>query len=194
MKIILTTTTIIVLLAIGIIGINNNSILGNAFAQEGDSKIPPLVEPDKNISTMTIPTTNQSQPMMMNLNGTIDVESTIAEALKSKVTTDIIGAIQAAQASVGANSFVKEAELTPAHGYLVYKIMVVDENMKKYKVIVDPGNGQVLMKKEVTGYDDEHENMKYGGYEEKYDKYGGQDYDDMIKKKMMMMMMKDKEY
>jgi hypothetical protein len=25
--------------------------------------------------------------------------------------------------------------------------------MKKYKVIVDPGNGQVLMKKEVSGYE-----------------------------------------
>jgi uncharacterized membrane protein YkoI len=79
--------------------------------------------------------------MKMKLNGTINVESTIAEAFKSKVTTDIIGAIQTAQASVGANSFVKKAELTPAHGYLVYKMMVVDENMKKYKVIVDPGNG-----------------------------------------------------
>jgi hypothetical protein len=41
--------------------------------------------------------------------------------------------------------------------------MVVDENMKKYKVIVDPGNGQVLMK-EVTWYDDYDEGlkMKYG--------------------------------
>ena len=35
--------------------------------------------------------------------------------------------------------------------------------MKKYKVIVDPGNGQVLMK-EVTWYDDYDEGlkMKYG--------------------------------
>jgi hypothetical protein len=41
--------------------------------------------------------------------------------------------------------------------------------MKKYKVIVDPGNGQVLMKKEITWYEDEHEKIKYG--EEKYDKY-----------------------
>jgi hypothetical protein len=57
--------------------------------------------------------------------------------------------------------------------------MVVDENMKKYKVIVDLGNGQVLMKKEVTWYD-EHK-MKYG--EGKGDKYG-HDY----------KMMKDKEY
>ncbi|HJU59788.1 MAG TPA: hypothetical protein VJ583_08565 [Nitrososphaeraceae archaeon] len=34
--------------------------------------------------------------MKMKLNGTINVESTIAEAFKSKVTTDIIGAIQTA--------------------------------------------------------------------------------------------------
>ena len=51
----------------------------------------------------------------------------MAKAFKSKVTTDIIGAIQAAQANVGANSFVKEAELTAAHGFLEYKIIVVDE-------------------------------------------------------------------
>jgi uncharacterized membrane protein YkoI len=142
---------------------------------------------------------------MMKLNGTIEVESTIAEAFKSKVTTDIIGAIQAAQASVGANSVVKEAEMTHAHGYLIYKIMVVDENMKKHKVIVDPGNGQVLMKKEVTWYDEyKDKKMKYGHEEERYDKYGsdghdykddkygGHDDDDYDKKKMMMM--KDKKY
>ena len=38
---------------------------------------------------------------------------------------------------------------------------IIDEDMKKYKVIVDPGNGQVLMNKEITWYD-EHEKMKYG--------------------------------
>jgi hypothetical protein len=143
-----------------------------AFAQEGNSEIPPLVEPDRNVSMMSMPTTaNQSQPMMIDLNGTINVKSTIAEAFKSKVTTDIIEAIQAAQVIVGPNSVVKEAELTDAHGYLVYKITAVDENMKKYKVIVDPGNGQVLMKKEVTWYEDEHNKMKYVD-KEKYDKYG----------------------
>jgi hypothetical protein len=200
MKIIVTTTTLIALLAIGIIGINNN-LLGNAFAQEGDSEIPPLVEPDRNISTMAISTTNQSQPMMMNWTGTIDVESTIGEAFKSKVAIDIINAINTAQTNVGANSFVKKAELTQAHGYLVYKMKVVDENMKKYKVIVDPGNGQVLMKKEVTWYD-ECEKMKFSGHgipdekvkysgEEQYDKYG-HDEDDYDKKKIMII--KDNKY
>ena len=138
-------------------------------------------------STTTNNTSSQMQEKV-NLTGTIDVKSTIGEAFKSKVTVNIIDAITTAQTNVGANSFVKEAELTAAHGYLVYKIKVVGEDMKKYKVIVDPGNGQVLMKKEITWYDDEHEKMKYG--EEKYNKYGHNDQYD--KKKMMMM--KDKKY
>ena len=46
--------------------------------------------------------------------------------------------------------------------------MFVNEDMKNYKVIVDPGNGEVLMKKEITWYD-QHDKMKYG---EKDDKYG----------------------
>ena len=137
-------------------------------------------------------TTNDTSQMQekVNLTGTIDVKSTIGEAFKSKVTVNIIDAINTAQTNVGLNSTVKEAVLTPAHGYLVYKIKVVDEDMKKYKVIVDPGNGQVLMKKEITWYDEkkEHEKMKYG--EEKYDKYG---HDEQYDKKKMMMM-KDKKY
>ncbi len=166
-----------VITAIGISGISNIS------AQEA--------------GTATTPTaTNDTSQMGKkgNLTGSIEVDKTIAEAFKSKVTTDIIGAIQAAQANVGANSVVKEAELTEAHGYLLYKITAVDENMKKYKVIVDPGNGQVLMKKEVLWYEDEHKKMKYGGGEkDKYDKYGGHDYkDDYDKNKMMMM--KDRKY
>ena len=201
MKAILTTSTfLIALLALGIIGINNNNnnhnnIVGNAFAQM-EPEDSPMMQNDTEMIGMDdddegmMMTTNQSEGMkMMNLNGTIDVETTMAEAFKSKITTDMIGAIQAAQTNVGPNSFVKEAELTPAHGYLVYKIIVVDENMKKYKVIVDPGNGQVLMKKEITWYDENEHKMKYG--EEKYDKYGHDDDDDYAQKKMMM---KDKEY
>jgi uncharacterized membrane protein YkoI len=149
-----------------------------AYAQEDE-----MMEMDEDMMM----TSNQSKEEM-SLNGTIDVHATMAEAFKSKVTTDIIAAIQAAQSNVGANSVVKETELTAVHGYLVYKIKVVDENMKKYKVIVDPGNGQVLMKKEITWYDDKHEKKKYG--EEKYCKY---DHNEQYDKKKMMMM-KDKKY
>ena len=192
MKTIITTSTFVIALAtIGLIGINDNinnsNNIGNAFAQmdPDDSLMMEDMEMDDEGMMMS----NQSEGMkMMNFNGTIDVGTTIAEAFKSKITTDIIGAIQAAQTNVGANSFVKEAELTPAHGYLVYKITVVDENMKKYKVIVDPGTGEVLMKKEITWCDYDHEKMKYG--EEKYDKYSDHNNEYAQKK----MMMKDKEY
>jgi len=189
MRIILTTTTLVALFAIGLLGINNSSSnnIGNAFAQM-EPEDPPMMQDDMEMmedETVTMTMSNQSEPKV-NWTGTIDVKSTIGEAFKSKVTVNIIDAINAAQANVGANSFVKKAELTPSHGYLVYKIMVVDENMKKYKVIVDPGNGQVLMKKEIT-WDDEYK-MKYG--EEKFNKYG---HDDEYDKKKMMMM-KDKKY
>jgi Peptidase propeptide and YPEB domain len=194
MKRIFTTSTfLIALLAIGLIGINNNNhnnSIGNAFAQMDpeDSAMMEDMEMDDGMRTMS----NQSDgmKMMMNWTGTIDVKSTIGEAFKSKVTVNIIDAINVAQTNVGANSFVKKAELTPAHGYLVYKIMVVDENMKKYKVIIDPGNGQVLMKKEVTWYDDDEEHkMKYG--EKKYNKYN---HDDDYDQKKMMKMTKGEKY
>jgi uncharacterized membrane protein YkoI len=199
MKIVLTTTFLVAILAIGVLGINNNisnninnvsamDHMGNetkpmnatlAFAQ-GDVGM--MGGNDTGMMTMSSNQTKGEEGMkMMGLNGTINVKSTIAEAFKSKVTTDIIGAIQAAQASVGPNAVVKEAELTHAHGYLVYKITAVDENMKKHKIIVDPGNGQVLMKKEVTWYD-EHKKMEY--------EHGDKKYGD--KKKMMLM--KDKKY
>jgi uncharacterized membrane protein YkoI len=193
MKIILTTTTLVALLAIGILGINNSSSssnnIDNAFAQM-EPEDPPMMQDDMEMmedETITMTMSNQSEPMV-NWTGTIDVKSTIGEAFKSKVTVNMIDAIKTALVNVGLNSTVKEAELTPAHGYLVYKIIIVDENMKKYKVIVDPGNGQVLMKKEIT-WDDEYK-MKHG--EEKYDKYGHDD--DQYDKKKMMMMMKDKKY
>ena len=173
MKIILATTTLIAFLAIGIIGINNN--IEKAFAQMNSEDLPMAEMMDDKTVTMT--TSNQSEPMV-NWTGTIEVESTIGEAFKSKINVNMIDAIKAAQGSVGLNSTVKEAELTHAHNYLVYKIMVVDEDMKKYKVIVDPGNGEILVKKEITWYD--HEKMKCEG---KYDKYG-HDY----------KMMKDKKY
>ena len=192
MKIVL-TTTLVAILALGLVTINNS--INNAIAQEGAITPEGMNNTMGSGSEMMKMGNDNDDSMIMKLNGTINVESTIADAFKSKVTTDIIGAIQAAQASIGPNSFVKEAELTHAHGFLVYKVLVVDENLKKYKVIVDPGNGQVLFKKDVTLWYDQHEKMKYGNYEQRYDKYGGgHDYKHGYDDKKKMMMMKDKKY
>jgi hypothetical protein len=105
MKIILATTTLIALLAIEIIDINNN--IGNAFAQMSSEDLPMEEMMDDETITMTM--SNQSEPMV-NWIGTIEVESTIAEALKSKVNVNMIDAIKAAQGNVGLNSTIKEAD------------------------------------------------------------------------------------
>ena len=80
MKIILATTTLIALLAIGIIGINNN--IGNAFAQMSSEDLP--MEEMMKDETVTMAMSNQSEPKV-NWTGTIEVESTIGEAFKSKM-------------------------------------------------------------------------------------------------------------
>ena len=160
MKTVLGITTIIPFLVVFGMMSNNDSVNWNVFAQ-----INPENPPSINGTSITSP--KVSEEMKINWTGSIDVESTIVDAFKSKIKVDIIEAIKAAQGSIGLNSTVKEAELTHVHNYLVYKITVVDEDMKKYEVIVDPGNGQVLVKKEITLYD-EH-NMKY--CEAKDDKY-----------------------
>ena len=176
MKIILTSTALISLLAMGIIGTSDTNTLDIAFAQINPEN-PPVMEEDKKIEIMTL--SNQSEPML-NWTGTIEVGTTIGEAFKSKINVNMIDAIKAALVNIGLNSTVKEAELTEAYGYLVYKMKIIGEDMKKYKVIVDPGNGEVLLKKEISGYD-EH-NMKYS--DEKDGKYGHE----------YKMMTEDKKY
>ena len=130
-------------------------------------------------ATTPPPATNDSSqtPGKANLTGTIDVDKAIADAFKSKVTVNIIDSITTAQNSVGPNSTVKEVELTEAHGYLVYKMKIIGEDMKKYKVLVDPGNGSILYQGEVTYSDYDHKKMgkemgdKYkDGYKHEYDK------------------------
>lgn len=144
-----------------------------------------------NISAQSMPNTstaaaanNDSSQMLgkVNLTGTIDVDKAIVEAFKSKVTVNIIDAITTGQNSVGPNSTVKEVELTEAHGYLVYKMKIIGEDMKKYKVLVDPGNGSILFQKEITYSDYDHKRMgkemgdkyndgyKHGSDKMKYDK------------------------
>jgi hypothetical protein len=56
---------------------------------------------DDEAVTMTM--SNQSEPIV-NWTETIELNSNIAEALKSKVTVNIIDAIKVAQVSIGLNS------------------------------------------------------------------------------------------
>lgn len=84
------------------------------------------------------------------INGTINLQQTIFEAIGSKVNTTLTQAITTAEQSVGNNSFALAAFGGPHGGYLVYTIILGTPGMEFYKVIVDPGSGQVLASQEMS--------------------------------------------
>src|SRR5919106_5588765 len=48
------------------------------------------------------------------------------------------------------HSHAASAELGENNGYLVYNVMVIDPSMNFSKVVVDPGNGEVLFSKQLS--------------------------------------------
>jgi len=85
------------------------------------------------------------------INGSINLEQTIFEAIGSKVNTTLPQAITTAEQSVGNNSFALAAFGGPHGPYLTYTIILGTPGMEFYKVIVDPGTGQVLASQEMSG-------------------------------------------
>ena len=94
--------------------------------------------------------TSGHQQKMGMINGTINLEQTIFEAIGSKVNTTLTQAITTAEQSVGNNSFALAAFGGDHGGYLAFTILLSTPEMEFYKVIVDPGNGQVLASDEVS--------------------------------------------
>jgi hypothetical protein len=92
----------------------------------------------------------EQQKKMMTINGTINLGQTIFQAIGSKVNTSLTQAITTAEQSVGNNSFALAAFGGEQGGYLVDTIILGTPGMKFHKVIVDPGNGQVLASQEIS--------------------------------------------
>lgn len=86
----------------------------------------------------------------MKINGTINIMDTMFQAISSKVNITLTEAINTAEQAVGNNSHAVYAKADEKNGFLVYSILLCSSDMKFYKVIVDPGNGQVLLTKEIS--------------------------------------------
>jgi uncharacterized membrane protein YkoI len=89
-------------------------------------------------------TNNMIKREQQNITGSIPIQSTMSQIIRSKIQVPLDQAVSTAQNSVGVNSSVVAAFLRPLNGFLVYNIAVLDVNNTIQKVIVDPGNGQVL--------------------------------------------------
>jgi uncharacterized membrane protein YkoI len=88
--------------------------------------------------------TKKQEQQQVNITGSIPIQSTISQALRSEIQVPMNEALTTAQNAVGTNSSVVAAFLSPLKGFIVYNIGVISTNNTLYKVIVDPGNGQVL--------------------------------------------------
>ncbi|MDQ4074508.1 MAG: PepSY domain-containing protein [Thermoproteota archaeon] len=87
------------------------------------------------------------------INGTIDIMDTTYQAISSKFNLTLSQAINNAEQTVGNSSYAMSATTEEKDGYLVYSIVLGSPNMEFYKVIVDPGTGQVLSIKDLSMMD-----------------------------------------
>jgi hypothetical protein len=90
--------------------------------------------------------------MMMapNITGSVNLTTTIGNALASQIKVGLSQAADAAEKTVGNNSHAVSAHLGQANGYLVYTVWLVDSNYKFHKAIVDVANAKVLSNQQIS--------------------------------------------
>jgi hypothetical protein len=85
-----------------------------------------------------------------NVTSSISMFKTMANAIDSSVKVSLSDAAKTAEQAVGANSHAVSSMLRPVNGFLVYTVMVVDPSFVFHKVIVDPGNGKILLNQNLS--------------------------------------------
>jgi uncharacterized membrane protein YkoI len=85
-----------------------------------------------------------------NITSSINLMEVISNAIGSNINVSLSDAATTAESSVGNGSHAASAELGENNGYLVYNVMVIDPSMNFSKVVVDPGNGEVLFSKQLS--------------------------------------------
>ena len=103
----------------------------------------------------------QKDQQGITINGTINLEQTIIEAIDSKVNTSLTQAITTAEQSVGNNSFALAAFGADLGGDLVYIIIIGTPGTEFYNVILDPGNGQILSSEKSSQKEIEKRHLKH---------------------------------
>lgn len=104
---------------------------------------------------------SQEHEPKMAINGSIDLEQIIYQAINSKVKTSLTQAMTIAEKSIGNNSSALAAFGNDRGGYFVYHIILGTPTMKFYNVLVDPGSGQILSTQETSKRDLEQMHLEH---------------------------------
>jgi hypothetical protein len=87
------------------------------------------------------PMFNQTQ----NITGSIKLAPTLFNAISPVIKVSLSDAIKSAETQLGNNSRIVAANLGHENGYLTYTVCAMDKDMNLHRVIVDAGNGKVLL-------------------------------------------------
>jgi hypothetical protein len=85
-----------------------------------------------------------------NITSSVNLMNIIGNAIGSNINVSLSDASTAAETSIGNDSHAVSAELGEKNGFLVYNVMVIDPSMNFSKVVVDPGNGEVLLSEQIS--------------------------------------------
>jgi len=85
-----------------------------------------------------------------NFTGSISIFQPIINEFKSSINTNITDAISTAEQSLGNNATTLAAFIHPEREYIVYNVFSLDANNNPHKVIVDPGNGNILASQQMS--------------------------------------------
>jgi uncharacterized membrane protein YkoI len=135
--------TFVAILAAGV-GLGDGASNLNLSKQNADAQMMGSNE------TGMVKSGDRMMKMDSNITGSINLMNIIGEAIGSNINVSLSDAATTAETSVGNDSHAVSAELGEEGTFLVYNIMVIDPSMNFSKVIVDPGNGEVLSSEQIS--------------------------------------------
>ena len=85
-----------------------------------------------------------------NITGSVKLSTVMGNALASQIKVSLSQAATTAENTVGNNSHAAAAHFGIVNGYLTYTVWVIDGSYTFHRVIVDAGNGKVLLSQPVS--------------------------------------------
>jgi len=134
-------------LIISIILLGQSNFLAAEIQAQGASVDNSFIGSDKTI--IGPPTIIMNNMNNTNITGSISLFDTITAAVESKINVSFSDAVMSAESSLGNNSDAVAGHLGDENGYLVYNILVLDPDRNFNRILVDPGNGDIILTEKI---------------------------------------------
>ena len=85
-----------------------------------------------------------------NFSSSVSIFRPLIDGFKSSIQVTLEDAITTAEQSLGDNTTTLAAFIHPEREYIVYNVFSLDANNNPHKVIVDPGNGNILSSQQMS--------------------------------------------